>query len=68
MDALFCALNKKEFNRVSTATSVYQIWHTLEVTHEGTKKVKESKINIQRFLKAYSSPQTHRFVNLKMLK
>ena len=46
MNALFCALTKEEFNRVSTATSANQIWHTLQVTHEGTNKVKESKISI----------------------
>ena len=44
MNTLFCALTKKEFNRVSTATSVNQIWHILQVTHEGTNQVKESKI------------------------
>ena len=41
MNALFCALTKEEFNRVSTATSAHQIWHTLQVTHEGTNKVKD---------------------------
>ena len=46
MNALFCALTKEEFNRVSTATSANQIWHTLQVTHEGTNKVKESKISV----------------------
>ena len=46
MNALFCALDKNEFNRVSTSTSAHQIWHTIEVTHEGTSKVKESKISI----------------------
>ena len=45
MNALFCALTKEEFNRVN-ATSANQIWHTLQVTHEGTNKVKESKISI----------------------
>ena len=29
MNALFYALTKKEFNRVSTATSANQIWHIL---------------------------------------
>jgi len=31
---------------VSTTTSTNQIWHTLQVTHEGTNKVKKSKISI----------------------
>ena len=46
MNALFYALNKEEFNRVSTARSANQIWQILHVTHEGTNKVKESKISI----------------------
>jgi len=29
MNALFCALNKEEFNCVSTVTSLHQIWQTL---------------------------------------
>ena len=45
MNALLCALNKEEFNRVSTITLMHQIWYTLQVTHEGTNKVKESKIS-----------------------
>jgi len=41
---------------VSTSTSSYQIWHTLEVTHEGTSKVKDSKISVL----------VHRFEMFKM--
>ena len=46
MNALFCALDKNEFNRVSTCETAFDIWHTLEVTHKGTSRVKESKINL----------------------
>ena len=46
MNALFCALDKNEFNRVSICETTFNIWHTLEVTHEGTSRVKESKINL----------------------
>src|SRR5436853_3509809 len=46
MNAFFCALDKNEFNRVSTCKSAHDIWHILEVTHEGTSKVKESKISV----------------------
>ena len=46
MNALFCALDKNEFNRVSICETAFDIWHTLEVTHEGTSRVKESKINL----------------------
>ena len=41
MNALFCALDKNEFNRVSICETAFDIWHTLEVTHEGTSRVKE---------------------------
>ena len=43
MNALYCALNIEEFNRVSTAKSANQIWQILQVTHEGTNKAKKSK-------------------------
>ena len=46
MNALFCILNKEEFNRVSTARSTNQIWQILQVTHENTNKVKEFKLSI----------------------
>ncbi len=46
MNALFCALDKNEFNRVSTYEMTFDIWHTLEITHEGTSRVKDSKINL----------------------
>lgn len=43
---LFCALDPNEFNRVSTCDTAHKIWRMLEVTHEGTNRVKESKINM----------------------
>ena len=43
---LFCALIKEEFNRVSTTTPAYQIWHTVQETHEDINKVKEAKISV----------------------
>ncbi|KAH9658467.1 CCHC-type domain-containing protein [Citrus sinensis] len=45
MNALFCALDKKEFHRVSSCESANVIWHKLEVVYEGTNQVKESKIS-----------------------
>ena len=44
MNALYCAVDKVEFNRISQCSTANKIWHTLLVTHEGTSKVKESKI------------------------
>ncbi|KAH9680506.1 Integrase catalytic domain-containing protein [Citrus sinensis] len=46
MNALFCALDKKEFHRVSSCESANEIWHKIEVVYEGTNQVKESKINL----------------------
>ena len=46
MNLLYCALDLNEFNRVSTCTSTKEIWDTLEVTHEGTLQVKNTKINL----------------------
>ncbi|KAH9780463.1 hypothetical protein KPL71_008084 [Citrus sinensis] len=45
MNALFCALDKKEFHIVSSCESANEIWHKLEVVNEGTNQVKESKIS-----------------------
>ncbi|KAH9726520.1 hypothetical protein KPL70_008287 [Citrus sinensis] len=38
MNALFCALDKKEFHRVSSCESANEIWHKLEVVYEGRTK------------------------------
>uniref|UniRef100_A0A6N2KQ80 DUF4219 domain-containing protein n=1 Tax=Salix viminalis TaxID=40686 RepID=A0A6N2KQ80_SALVM len=46
MNTLYCALNRSEFNRISSCKNARDIWHTLEVTHEGTNQVKESKIDM----------------------
>ena len=35
MNALYCALDKNEFNRISICDSAFDIWRSLEVTHEG---------------------------------
>ena len=44
INTLHCALNPTEFNRISTCKTAKEIWDKLEVTHEGTSQVKESKI------------------------
>ena len=45
MNALYCAIDQNEFNKISICESAYDIWHSLEVIHEGTNKVKEAKIS-----------------------
>ena len=46
INILFCSLDRNEFNRVSVCKSAYEIWKTLQVTHEGTSKVKQTKISM----------------------
>ena len=46
INVLYCALDVNEFNRISTCNSAKEIWNRLEVTHEATNQVKESKISI----------------------
>ena len=41
MNILYCALERNEFNRISTSINAHDIWHLLEITHEGTNQVKE---------------------------
>ncbi|GKV13570.1 hypothetical protein SLEP1_g24565 [Rubroshorea leprosula] len=42
---LQCALNPTEYHRVSGCDTAKEMWDMLEVTHEGTSQVKDSKIN-----------------------
>ena len=46
MNVLYCALSVNEFNRISSRATAKEIWDRLEVTHEGTNQVKETKINM----------------------
>ena len=46
INVLYCTLDINEFNRISTYNSAKKIWDRLEVTHEETNQVKESKISI----------------------
>ena len=43
---LHCGLFRSEFNRISMCSTAKEIWDKLEVTYEGTSRVKESKINL----------------------
>ncbi|KAH9657681.1 hypothetical protein KPL70_023179 [Citrus sinensis] len=62
MNALFCALDKKEFHRVSSCESANEIWHKLEVAYEGTNQVKESKIS--RYTRQYELFQMEQNANV----
>ena len=43
---LQCAMDRNEYNRICQCKSVKEIWRFLEITHEWTNQVKESKINL----------------------
>ncbi|XP_065874726.1 PWWP domain-containing protein 3-like [Euphorbia lathyris] len=45
INMLHCALDAAEYNKISGCESAQEIWKKLEVTYEGTSKVKESKVN-----------------------
>ncbi|KAE8665793.1 C-terminal binding protein AN [Hibiscus syriacus] len=53
---IFCALGPDEYGRVSSCTTANEIWDKLQVTHEGTDEVKESKISLL----------THSYENFKL--
>ena len=57
INALYCALSMSEFHRVSSYTTDKEVWDILQITHEGTKTVKTSKIQML----------TTRFEELRML-
>jgi hypothetical protein len=46
MNTLYCALRRSKCNIISSCKNVRDIWHALEVTHEGTNQVKGSKIDM----------------------
>ena len=46
MNILYYALDANEFNHILACISAKKIQDRLEVTHEGTNQVKESKINM----------------------
>ena len=62
MNALFCALDKKEFYKLFSCESAYEIWKKLEVVYEGTNQVKECKIS--RFTRQYEMFQMESYESI----
>ena len=56
LNAIFCGVSPDEFHRISHITIVKEAWEILETTYEGTKKVKDTKLQML----------TTRFEELKM--
>ena len=46
LNALFCNVSPYEFHRISHITIAKETWQILETTYEGTKKVKDTKLQI----------------------
>ena len=40
------AIDRNEYNRISQCKTTKEVWRILEVTHEGTNQVKDSKVRI----------------------
>ena len=56
LNAIFCGVSPDKFHRISHITIAKEAWEILETTYEGTKKVKDTKLQML----------TTRFEELKM--
>ena len=56
LNAIFCGVFPEEFHRISHIIVAKEAWEILETTYEGTKKVKDTKLQML----------TTRFEELKM--
>ena len=56
INAIFCGVSIDEFHRISHVETAKEVWTILKTTYEGTKKVKETKLQML----------TTRFEELKM--
>ena len=56
LNAIFCDVSPDEFHKISHITVAKEVWEILETTYEGTKKVKDTKLQVL----------TTRFEELKM--
>ncbi|XP_070020034.1 uncharacterized protein [Nicotiana sylvestris] len=43
---LVCGIGPEEYNRISTCDTAKEIWEALQIAHEGTSQVKQSKIDM----------------------
>ena len=60
LNAIFCGVSPDEFHRISHITIAKEAWQILETTCEGTKKVKDTKLQMltTRFEELRMSPLT----------
>ena len=46
LNAIFCGISLEEFHKISHITIAKEAWEILETTYEGTKKVKDTKLQM----------------------
>ena len=46
LNAIFCGVSLEKFHRISHITVAKEAWEILETTYEGTKKVKDTKLQM----------------------
>ena len=46
LNAIFCGVSPDEFHRISHVTIAKEVWQISETTYEGTKKVKDTKLQM----------------------
>ena len=46
LNAIFCGVSPDKFHRISHITVAKEAWEILETTYEGTKKVKDTKLQM----------------------
>ena len=46
INAIFCGVSTDEFHRISHVKTAKEAWTILETTYEGTKKVKDTKLQM----------------------
>ena len=46
INAIFCGVSTNEFHRISHVKTTKEAWTILETTYEGTKKVKDTKLQM----------------------
>ena len=46
LNAIFCSVSPNEFHKISHITIAKEVWQILETTYEGTKKVKDTKLQM----------------------
>ena len=46
LNVIFCGVSPNKFHRISHVTIAKEVWQILETTYEGTKKVKDTKLQM----------------------